>query len=182
MPRLSCVQAQLGYQGVSCKGGRPVVHQALRRNSERQCAAENGHDRQGRASPRLAPLAREQVMASRKVSTQLASGAGRFRHARRRRGGARPPVGRPGRYRLRLEPHAFGHRRMQAVAQVREPAVHGLLQGARRAQPAAAALAQGEEAGRDRHVGRQSRAGRGLPRQPPRRSPPPSSCPPTRRR
>ena len=55
--------------------------------------------------------------------------------ARRRRGGAAAGARGDRRHRLRLEPHALGHPGLQDLAQVREPAVHRLLQGARRAQP-----------------------------------------------
>ena len=129
-------------------------------------AGKNGHDRRGAGSPRLARLAREMIMAARKAVTSAALAETAPRHARRCRGGARPAGRRAGRHRLRLEPHALQHPGLQALAQVREPAVHGLVQGARRAQPPLRFVAEGEEAGRDRHVGRQPRPGRGLSRPP----------------
>ena len=52
----------------------------------------------------------------------------------------------------------------QPLAQIREPAVHLHLQGARRAESAAGAVAGRAAARRDRDVGRQSRARRGLSR------------------
>ena len=61
-----------------------------------------------------------------------------------------------------------GHHRRPGVAEVREPAVHRLLQGPRRAQPAPAAHRRRADARRRRHVGRQPRPGRRLPRRPPR--------------
>ena len=54
--------------------------------------------------------------------------------------------------------------------QARLPAAHRKLQGARRAQRAAAALAGAAPARRDRGVGRQSRAGHRVPREPARHS------------
>ena len=60
------------------------------------------------------------------------------------------------------------HRQGRCLAEVREPAVHRLVQGARRAEHAAAAHARGAQARRHRDVGRQPRAGRRLSRGPAR--------------
>ena len=68
------------------------------------------------------------------------------------------------RHRMRPEPDAERDLRLPSLAQIREPAVHLDLQGARRAQSAAGAVAGRTAARRDRDVGRQSCAGRGLSR------------------
>ena len=60
--------------------------------------------------------------------------------------------------------HALGHHRGRDLAEVREPAIHRLVQGARRAEPAGAADAGAGGRRRGRDVGRQPRAGRGLSR------------------
>ena len=83
------------------------------------------------------------------------------RRAHRRRGGA---------HALPAQRDAVAHRQGRHLGQVREPAVHRLVQGARRAQHAAAAHARGTQARRHRHVGRQPRPGRGLSRRPARHS------------
>ena len=125
----------------------------------------NSLRQRGGQSPRLAAVARERAMAAGKSSAgdgpadtpvtlddiEAARGAA----ARRDR-----------RDRLRLEPHAVRDPGLQDLAQVREPAVHGLVQGARRAQPAVRPVGGGAQARRDRHVGRQPRAGRRLSREP----------------
>ena len=89
------------------------------------------------------------------------------RRANRRRGGA---------HALPQERDAVAHRQGRHLGQVREPAVHRLVQGARRAQHAAAAHARRAQARRHRHVGRQPRPGRRLSRRPARHSRRPSSC------
>ena len=63
------------------------------------------------------------------------------------------------------QPHPVRDHRRRSLAEVREPAVHRRLQGARRAQQIAAADAGGARARRHRRVGRQPCAGRRLSRQ-----------------
>ena len=85
-------------------------------------------------------------------------------HARRHRAGGRRHSRRRCCNRLRPEPHAVGDARLRDLAEVREPAVHRLVQGARRAQPPRRPDAGRAPARRHRHVGRQPRAGRRLSR------------------
>ena len=92
------------------------------------------------------------------------------RHARRRQSRGRCHFQLRHRHRMRPEPDAERDLRLQPLAQIREPAVHLDLQGARRAQPAAGAVAGRTAARRDRDVGRQPCAGRGLSRAPARHS------------
>ena len=90
------------------------------------------------------------------------------RHARRRQSRGRCHRRLGHRHRMRPEPDAERDLRLQALAQIREPAVHLDLQGARRAQSAAGAVAGRTAARRHRDVGRQPCAGRGLSRAPAR--------------
>ena len=83
------------------------------------------------------------------------------RRAHRRRGRA---------HALPAQRDAVAHRQGRRLGEVREPAVHRLVQGARRAQHAAAAHARRAQARRHRHVGRQPRPGRRLSRRPARHS------------
>jgi len=55
------------------------------------------------------------------------------------------------------QPHAVRHHRRQRLAQVRKPAVHGDVQGARGAQPARCLVCRRAAAGRDRRLGWQPR-------------------------
>ena len=60
--------------------------------------------------------------------------------------------------------HAVGDLRLRGLPQVREPAVHGVVQGARRAQQDGAADAGRARQGRARGLGRQPCAGGRVPR------------------
>ena len=84
------------------------------------------------------------------------AGRGRSRRAASARRG--------GRHALPAFAHAVGDRRLRGGAQVREPPVHRLVQGARRAQQDGAAERGRTRQRRARRLGRQPRAGRGLPR------------------
>ena len=85
--------------------------------------------------------------------------------------GSRTGHRRPGRaHAAALFAHAFRDHRRAGLDQVREPAVHGFLQGARGAQQAAVAVELGKGGRRHRHVGRQPCAGRRLPRRQARHS------------
>ena len=87
---------------------------------------------------------------------------------RRRRAGRRRDPRRRRRDADRDLPHALGDHRRRDLAEVREPAVHRVVQGTRRVQLPAAAARRRRGARRRRRVGRQPRAGRRLPRSPPR--------------
>ena len=69
-----------------------------------------------------------------------------------------------GAYAARQVRDPVGATRRRSLPQVRKPAVHGIVQGARRPQPAPAARRRGSRTGRDCDVGGQPRPGARLPR------------------
>ena len=116
------------------------------------------------------------ILRSEMISWSARRGKRRDEPAQRERH-ACPHRGGPARHRRPRAAHADAagaeavraHRR-RGLRQIREPAGHQLVQGARRAQQARFADRRRARARRDRHVGRQSRPGGRLSRREPRHS------------
>ena len=92
----------------------PIARSMLRKRMR----ARMRHDRQRPRSPRLAAIARDEIMRARKspAAAVAKAPASSARHARRYRGGARAADRRHRRDRLRLEPHAVGDSGLQGLA------------------------------------------------------------------